>query len=117
MTGLAADTTARWCAGSHLPPLTSDGLAALRAILTACEVTGADEILAWTDALIRARAPAGSDLDPPALDPGPAGSGRPAPPVPDTPGYDLCPDPLQARTPAEFVQALAGFRGTVTSTV
>jgi DNA-binding SARP family transcriptional activator len=106
MTGLAADTTARWCVGSHLPPLTSDGLAGLRAILAACEITGADEILAWTDALIRAQAQAGSDLDPPAPDE----SARPAPPVPDRPGYDLCPDPLQARTPPEFVQALAGFR-------
>ena len=37
--------TARAGARLSPAPLTSDGLAALRAILTACEVTGADEIL------------------------------------------------------------------------
>lgn len=35
---------------------------------------------------------------------------RPEPPVPDLEGYDLRPDPLTARTPAEFMQLLRDFR-------
>jgi DNA-binding SARP family transcriptional activator len=103
LTGLVTDTTESWCAGSGLPPLTGDGLTALRAILNACGITRTDQVLAWTDSLIRAHAIPGGE--PPAT-----GCPRPLPPVPDAPGYDLCPDPLQARTSAGFVQALAGFR-------
>lgn len=33
-----------------------------------------------------------------------------APPIPDAPGYDLKPDPAQATTDAEFVQALGRLR-------
>jgi hypothetical protein len=104
MTGLTAET-ADWCTGSGLPPLTSEGLSALRTILATCGISSADQILAWTDALIHAHAHPGHGSS--AATPVTA---RTAAPVPDAPGYDLSPDPLQARTPAEFVQALAAFR-------
>jgi DNA-binding SARP family transcriptional activator len=106
LTGVPPDTIARWCAGTHLPPLTSDGITALRAVLAACGITSTDQVLAWTDALIRAQA--GQDRPGPGTAPGT--SAGPDLPVSDAPGYDLCPDPLQARTPAELVQALAAFR-------
>lgn len=102
MTTTSAETIGHWCAGSGLPPLTGDGLAALRAILAACGITGADQLLTWTDTLIRAHTGSGQAS-------GPA-PGRTVPLIPDAPGHDLCPDPLRAHSPAELVCALAEFR-------
>jgi DNA-binding SARP family transcriptional activator len=103
--GVPADLAEAWCSGEQLPALTVEGLAGLRAILAACGITAPGQILAWTDTLIQLQAPSAlaQDLsDQPPL--------QSAPPFSDPPGRILFPDPLEARTPDQFLRALSSYR-------
>jgi DNA-binding SARP family transcriptional activator len=98
-----------YLAGCDLPPRTAAGMRTLRAVLGACGITAADDTLDWIEALFRAWPEA--DLSRPGAPSrmGIAGSAQPAP-VPDAPGFSLCPDPLAARDAEQFVKALAAYR-------
>lgn len=90
--------------------LSETGLKTSHAILGACEVTDPEQGYHLT----RAWAALGSPPPVPAEHhrgkPAGQDGNRPAPAVPDASGFDLCPDPLAARTAAEFVTALSQFR-------
>lgn len=72
-------------------------LAKLRDMLAAQGIAGREQAAALCTALIQSW---------------PENTGAPAPvsAIPDVPGYQLRPDPLNAKTPAEFVGALARLR-------
>jgi DNA-binding SARP family transcriptional activator/transcriptional regulator with XRE-family HTH domain len=88
--------------GHTLPACSEAGLKTLRALLAACGITGLEQVIAWTDALARAW--------PEAVSAERVGTVPGAATVPDSPGFDLCPDPLTARTAPELVRTLARFR-------
>lgn len=114
LAGISPGMAAGYFAGRDIPGLSETGLKTLRALLGACGITDPEQVITWTYALTRAWAPLGSPPPVPAerhrSKPAGQDGNRPAPAVPDAPGFDLCPDPLTARTAAEFVTALSQFR-------
>ncbi|MGD0553508.1 MAG: BTAD domain-containing putative transcriptional regulator [Streptosporangiaceae bacterium] len=107
--GITGGQMKAYLAGLDRPLRTAAGMRTLRAVLAACGITTAEDILAWTDALIRAWPETGPSPLAARSRIGTGGSGQAAP-VPDAPGFGLCPDPLAARTEEEFVTALADYR-------
>ena len=112
-TGIAAAETEGYFSGRALPVSGDAGLAALRCILAVCGITDPRQVFSWVDALVRAWA-CPADYPPSNLgDQHAEATGRDTPiriPVPDAPGYDLRPDPLQAQTAVDLVHALRQFR-------
>jgi DNA-binding SARP family transcriptional activator/transcriptional regulator with XRE-family HTH domain len=110
-TGIAVAEAEDYFSGRELPASGDAGMTALRNILAACGITDSEQVYSWADALIRiipARHPpstrgrrhagATEQVTPTRV------------PIPDAPGFDLRPDPLQAHTAADLVQALRRFR-------
>ncbi len=86
--------------------------ASLHALLATHGITGREQaaaaLAAAAQALPAARGPGVHPQGPAAPRGHPAAAGLPV--MPDVPGYDLRPDPLDARTPAELVRALVRLR-------
>jgi DNA-binding SARP family transcriptional activator len=114
----AGNTTAGAQAGSQVasgdragedlagPPAAGETLlAALRATLMTHGVVEREQAAAWSAALVQSwPEPSGTPGIPGKADRHPAGA------IPDASGYDTRPDPLAAKTPADFVEALNQLR-------
>jgi DNA-binding SARP family transcriptional activator len=102
--------------GGDGPPAADEAfLAMLRTILVTHGIVEREQVAACYDALIRSwPQPAGQEPGAPGTSPRDAARPAAAPvaAIPDAPGYDyLLPEPLTAKTAADFVNALKDLRG------
>lgn len=113
--GINPGKAAGYFTGGDLPGRCEEGLRTLHAILAACAITDPEQVIDWTYALMRAWSDTEPRQESPPRTREDAGAARQATPaaapaVPDAPGFDLCPDPLTARSEADLVTVLSQFR-------
>lgn len=107
---ISPDEAAGYFSGTDLPSLSEVGLKSFHAILGACGITDPGQVIAWTYALARSSSAPDPRL-PPAGHQRETAAGHVGPGIiPDSPGFDLCPDPLTAQTATDLLTALSRFR-------
>jgi DNA-binding SARP family transcriptional activator len=113
--GISPGEAAGYFTGCDLPALSEAGLKVLHSVLAACGIMDPEQVITWTYVLMKAwslpgHQPLASAAEHSTETARRADATRALGAVPDVPGFDLCPDPLTARTAADLVTALSRFR-------